>query len=486
MTERWLLLTGKLAEGSLRRVLDQITDREREFEVRNLGVNVAALMSSDLIRRRLKDYRDFDRVLVPGLCVGDLDALSTDLGVAVARGPVDLKDLPAFLGHGGRQVDLSRYDIRIFAEICDAPFRDIDSILERAAYYTANGADVIDVGCIPETPFPHLEEAVQALKQSGYLVSVDTLNPDDLLRGGHAGADFLLSLKPSTLWIAEEVASIPILIPETPNNQTSLYRSIEQMLEAGRPFYADSILEPVHFGLTESIVRYRNLRRRFPDIEVLMGIGNLSELTDADTGGVNAMFLGIMSELRLTAILTTEVSPHARSCVRELDRGRRMMFAAREDSSLPKGYDDSLTMLHDRRPFTYTAEEVAEFATEVRDPNYRIQVTESGVHVYNRDGELVGVDPYELFPKLDEIQNDPGHAFYMGMELARAQIAWQLGKRYIQDRELTWGAALPAEDMAARLAEFEGSKSTVKASRRRKPGGKKNPAPSATNTPNDS
>ena len=27
----------------------------------------------------------------------------------------------------------------------------------------ANGADVIDLGCLPGTPFPQLEEAVQAL-----------------------------------------------------------------------------------------------------------------------------------------------------------------------------------------------------------------------------------------------------------------------------------------------------------------------------------
>ena len=32
------------------------------------------------------------------------------------------------------------------------------------------GADVIDLGCLPDTPFPHLEEAVGALKEQGYKV----------------------------------------------------------------------------------------------------------------------------------------------------------------------------------------------------------------------------------------------------------------------------------------------------------------------------
>ena len=58
----------------------------------------------------------------------------------------------------------------------------------------AEGADVIDLGCLPDTPFPHLEEAVQALKAQGWLVSVDSGDPGELRRGARAGADFLLSL----------------------------------------------------------------------------------------------------------------------------------------------------------------------------------------------------------------------------------------------------------------------------------------------------
>jgi len=52
-------------------------------------------------------------------------------------------------------------------------------------------------------------------------------------------------------------------------------------------------------------------------------------------------------------------------------------------------------------------------------------------------------DPYDFFPALATLENDAPHAFYMGVELARAQIAFRLGKRYIQDEELKWGAAIP-------------------------------------------
>ena len=42
------------------------------------------------------------------------------------------------------------------------------------------------------------------------------------------------------------------------------------------------------------------------------------------------------------------------------------------------------------------------------------------------------------FEKID-VGDDTGHAFYLGVELARAQIAHQLGKTYEQDEELKWG-----------------------------------------------
>lgn len=81
-------------------------------------------------------------------------------------------------------------------------------------------------------------------------------------------------------------------------------------------------------------------------------------------------------------------------------------------------------------------------ARYVRDANFRVQVSEAGLHVYNRDGLRRGQGPFDLWPQLG-LQQDASHAFYMGVELARAEIAQQLGKRYVQDRPLDWGCALP-------------------------------------------
>ena len=46
-----------------------------------------------------------------------------------------------------------------------------------------------------------------------------------------------------------------------------------------------------------SLERYAETRRRYPDAEMLMGIGNLTELTAADSTGVNAMLIAVCQEL---------------------------------------------------------------------------------------------------------------------------------------------------------------------------------------------
>ena len=446
--EHLLFLTGRLAEPSLRRVLEAMDgqpgvpdDARFTWEVREIGLQVAALMTADMVRRRVPLPVTADRIVLPGRCRGDLEALSAHFGRPVLRGPEELKDLPVFFRRQAQPIALDAYRTRIFAEIVDAPRLDVDALLARAAALRVDGADVIDLGGLPDTPFPHLEDAVRALKEAGHTVSVDSVQPDELLRGGRAGADYLLSLTLDTAWIADEVASTPVLIPRTPQDEASLWTLVEQMHSRGRPFLADAILDPIPFGLLASLGRYQRLRDRFPDAPIMFGVGNLTELTEADTSGINAILFGIAAELGVEAVLTTQVSPHARRAVREADWARRIMHAAHRHQVLPKGLSDVLMTVHDKRPFPDTPDEIAATAAGVRDPNFRVQVAADGIHVYNRDGLRRVQDPFELWPQLG-LEHDAAHAFYMGVEAARAQIAWQLGKRYVQDQPLDWGCAV--------------------------------------------
>lgn len=451
MSERILFVTGKLAYRSLCKVLESIQPADSAYIVHELGISVAALMTSRLVKARLKDTAGADRIVLPGRFRGDLHELSAHFGVPVVRGPEELKDLPAFLGKAAAPPDLTRHDLRVFGEIVDAPDLPPEEILAVAERYRKDGADVIDIGFLPDTPFPHLQDTIVLLKERGFKVSVDTHDPETLIRTAEYGADYLLSLRPDRLWIADEVEATPILIPETPQKPETLYCAVETLLEKGRRFIADPILDPIHCGLTDSIVRYSQLRQRYPKIEMMMGIGNLTELTHADSAGVNAVLLGIASELGVRNVLTTEVSEHCRKAVKETDLARRILFHARAEGMPPTGVHDGLMMLHERKPFPYDAGEIAEFAQGVKDRNFRIQIAEDGVHVYNRSLHEVATDPFDFYPNLD-VSGDGGHAFYLGVELARAQIAWQLGKRYNQDEELDWGCAVEkaAEDLTRR------------------------------------
>jgi dihydropteroate synthase-like protein len=452
MAERILFLTGHLARARLEKVLAG-AELGFAWSILDIGVKVAALMTEAIIVRRLPRPVPADRVMVPGRCRADVARLSAELGVPFERGPDEVRDLPAWFGKGGHALDLSRHDMRMFAEIVDASALPIEAILARARAMCAAGADVIDLGCLPDTPFPHLEEAVQELKANGIRVSVDSADRQELLRGGRAGASFLLSLTERTLDVAAETGAQPVLIPEPHGDLPSLLRAAEAADRRGIATILDSILDPIHFGFMESLTRYADLRRRLPEAEILMGTGNLTELTDADSAGTTAMLLGICSELSIRNLLVVQVSPHTRRTIQEHDAARRIMFAAREDASLPKDYGTALLALHERKPFPYSPAEIAELAAQVKDDNFRIEIAEDGIHVYNRSRHEIAQDALSLFARLD-VAKDGAHAFYLGAELMRAEIAWRLGKRFAQDEPLDWGCAVdrPQEDLT-RLRE---------------------------------
>lgn len=453
MAERIVFLTGHLAEERLRRTLASLGETGFAWEVVDIGVKVAALMTEPILRRRLRRPVGADRVVFPGRAGLDPARLSAEFGVPFVRGPDEIVDLARFLGFGAPPADLSRHDVRIFAEIVDAPLLPPDALIARARSMRAQGADVIDLGCRPGVPFPHLEQAVQALRAEGLRVSVDSGDPAELRRGALAGADFLLSLTEHTLDVAEGTGAVPVLIPAAHGDLDSLARAGQAARARGVPCLLDPVLDPIHHGFTASLLRYAALRQRIPDAEILMGTGNLTELTDADSSGVTAVLMGICSELAIRNVLVVQVSPHTRRTVAEHDLARRIMHAARANADMPRGYAAGLLQVHDAKPFVQSPEEIAQEAAALRDANFRIATASDGVHVFSGRMHAVGSEAMGFFPALD-VERDGAHAFYLGTELMRAEIAYTLGKRYVQDEKLDWGCAAPrqAQD-ATRLAE---------------------------------
>ncbi len=463
MTNKLLFLTGRLAEPRLARTVAGLGLPEGSWRIANVGVKVAALMTEAIVRNRLKAPLDADRVIVPGRSRMNLSELKEHYGVPFERGPDEIVDLPQFFGKGGKPPDLSRYDLRIFAEIVDAPGLTVEQMVERAGKLKAEGADVIDIGCQPDVPFLQLDDMIAALRKGGFKVSVDSGNVEELRRGAKAGADYVLSLDETTLDAVAGTKAVPVLVPKPHGDLASLVRAIDLCKAKGIACLADPVLDPIHFGFMTSLERYAELRRERPEVEILMGTGNLTELTDADSQGATAILLGICSELQIRNVLVVQVSPHTRRTIQEHDAARRLMYRAREDESLPKGYGGGLLSLHDLRPYPDTPEQIA--ARVVRDQNYRIEVAEDGIHIYNRDGHHVARDAFSLFDKLG-VEADGAHAFYLGHELAKAEIAHALGKRYTQDGSLDWGVA--ADYKVEDLTRHANEGATLKAARKEK------------------
>src|ERR1700741_5470999 len=138
--EHIVFLTGRLAEASLVRVLGGIDAAPFSWEVREIGLQVAGLMTAEMIQRRVASPVQADRIMVPGRCRGDLGALTRHYGIPVERGPEELKDLPRHFNRAARPIDLNEYEVAIFAEIVDAPQLGVAQIVERARSLGADGA----------------------------------------------------------------------------------------------------------------------------------------------------------------------------------------------------------------------------------------------------------------------------------------------------------------------------------------------------------
>lgn len=436
-------VTGRLAEHSLRRVVETLAPTVGfEYSISVLGITVAALMTPQWIARRLQVPAAATRVLLPGYCSGDLQPVCAAAPQAqVERGPKDLRELPAFFGQA-RPADYGAYDIEILAEINHAPRLPLAEIVRQADALRRDGADLIDVGCDPGATWAGVGDCVRALREAGHRVSIDSYNPAEIEPAVRAGAELVLSVNSSNRQHAAGWGCEVVAVPDEPADMRGLRENIDYLRDAGVPFRIDPILEPIGFGFAASLGRYLEARRLWPDTEMLMGIGNLTELTDADSAAMNVILLGFCQELGIRSVLTTQVIPWAQSCVRECDLARRLVHHAVTKRTLPKHLDERLILLRDAKELRHGAEALARLATDVKDHNYRIFAEDGQLHLISAGVHLTGDDPFLLLQQLAATQAPPldaSHAFYLGYEMAKAVTALTLGKNYRQDEALDWG-----------------------------------------------
>ncbi|MEM3677404.1 MAG: dihydropteroate synthase-like protein [Candidatus Bathyarchaeia archaeon] len=510
------LITGQLAKGMVERFSKGCGVESRVIA---LPIQVASLMNATYIAREIKGYplQGFDLILVPGLVKGDLKMVEESAGIPVFKGPKHAADIPLVLGNIGR-VELSKevpacellslelrmralkafeeadrrrdllhrpgnfelddlplgvdYPMRIAAEIVDAPLLSDEEIESKARYYVDSGANIVDVGMMAGGG--RAEDAYRAVKTVKNAVkvpvSIDTFDPDEIKAAVKAGVDMVLSASKSNL---KRLASIigeeaVVVVPgEAYARQPHMERvkQLERLVgEAERlglaKVLADPVLDPPQSpGIMRSLVAYQLFRERNPFIPLFMGVGNVTEMMDADSVGVNALLACMASELNVSVALTTEVSDKARGSVKELSRASKMAFIARLRGSPPKDLGLNLLVLKEERfrdqPYPKDLESQVEVCRAPppkparMDPKGFFKIildrdegTISAIHYSGASDKpcliVKGRRAEDIYAKLVELNlvSDLRHASYIGYELAKAEVALKLGRSYVQDEDL--------------------------------------------------
>lgn len=448
-------VTGRLAESALSETVSKLAEFcGFNYSIDVLPITVAALMTPKWIAKHISIPDHATRVIIPGYCDGDLTEIQRLAKCEIEAGPRDLRHLPKYFGRQPVEEDYGLWDIEIIAEINHAPRLELKSLLQTAKQFVADGANVIDVGCDPAGGWKEVGTAVRALRDEGIRVSIDSMDPAEVSAATLAGAELVLSVNSTNREHAPDWGCNVVVIPDDTSELNSLDGTVDWLRARDVPFLIDPILEPIGLGFTESISRYIETRRRYPEASMMMGIGNLTELTDVDSAGVNVVLLAICQELDIHSVLTTEVINWARSSVRECDVARQLVHYSVNRKVPPKRLDERLIMLRDAQVESLGPEYLKELAGLVRDNNFRI-LSEGGlIHLIGGGKQFSDPDPFVVFDRLaatEPANLDPSHAFYLGYEMCKALIANQLGKEYQQDESLDWGLLTIEEKNRRRL-----------------------------------
>ncbi len=469
-----LVVTGKLAENEVKALAQRF-----KFDVHVVDVDVAAFITPSHLRDL--DLSNYDLVLVPGLAKGDWKSLEDEKGVKIRLGSIHISDLPLVLKNLDK-IELSheipacrllgaikteetirlvesqsdcKFRIgeveiggraKIVAEIVDATKLSNDELIEKIEYYYESGADVIDLGIPLEFDVQDVRRIVKVARDHCKALSIDTFDRRAIEIGIEHGIDMVMSVSYSNIECSELLCS-DIAVVAVERDISKLKKLVDSLKRRTEKVIADPILDPP-LGIASSIMRYANYRKLDPETPLLFGVGNVTELIDADSVGINAIMACIAEEIGIELLFTTEASVKTRGCIRELRIASYMAKASKLKKTSPKDLGLNLLVLKEktagssRKPSGKIIEAKAngEF---VRDPkgDFRIWVWNDRIVCEHENVTIVGRTAKEILDTIIELDlvSRLDHAGYLGRELMKAEIALKLGKNYVQDEELNFG-----------------------------------------------
>ena len=438
---------------------------------------IASFLTPFMLHRLIKKGT-FDMVIVPGMCTASFEKVERDTGIPVYRGPRHAADLalilpllnsvtlsrtiPAddflavnkakdarkrldereksaesdFIARGTKIGGTSR--MKVLAEVMDAHLReDICRVVEG---YFAAGADIVDLGfgfdAVPED----VTRVFSQLDGIDRMLAVDTQDPD-LIRAALCRADLVLSLQERNIpKVGKEIAKAGAAAVVVPG-ESLLTKNLALAKRAGIDcIIADPLLQPVGSGLVASLKNFK--KSAYP---LFFGAGNVTELIDADSVGVNALLAGMAMELGAAVIFTSEHSDKTAGSVSEMRTATEMMRLA-GDRPYPKDLGIDLLVLkekHRRRepPLEYdTAISAITMPYRISyDPkgNFRVGIEGDQIVAVINDRAIKGKRWQDVLHTILSHNHVSllDHAGYLGRELYKAELAIRYGRSFEQDGE---------------------------------------------------
>ena len=513
---RVALVTGRKAARMVKDAVKAATVSAPHItcEVLTQDLNIAAFSTPQSLRKALAKYDgsekiESDLILVSGFCRADFSGLELELGTPIRLGPRHAYDIDEALqfveelefsphtpadvfladkrrANARQQLDelergvKERFSLKgvkigggarmkVCAELVDATLMAADEIQRMVEHYLKSGADILDIGVhIGATP----EEVARAVQTAVSLapevpISIDTVDPELIRVGIENGVDMVLSLNNYNIPVVGDVIAernvVAVVIPDDSeiaphNSNESLRANLKMAAEHGvARIIADPLLNIIGYGIAESLYNYYRFRVQDTSTPLFFGVGNVTELTDADSIGINATLAGIASELDADILFTTECSDKARGSVRELRIASEMMLLSKARGSAPKDVGiDLLTVKEKRRKPVKSIPHDEKLIVAKKNETWQLEPKgcfRISISVVEGAGKgdkkicaqhspsgrrIIGVTAQEILDtilRLDLVSRLE-HASYLGKELAKAELALRLDRSYEQDEAL--------------------------------------------------